>query len=73
MYSATAILNIKWKSTSHDPRKHLFINDSPLNKWLHAQLRNQRSYHGGLKVELGSGMAFWWRKLLGAKMDESRP
>lgn len=61
------------ESTSQDPRKHLLINDSPLNKWLHAQLRNQRSYHGGLKIELGSGMAFWWQKTPGSNTDESRP
>lgn len=74
MYSATAILNSKWKARqSHDPRKHLLINDSPLNKWLHAQLRNQRSYHGGLKRELGSGMAFWWQETSGSNTDESRP
>jgi hypothetical protein len=61
------------ESTSHDPRKHLLINDGSLNKWLHAQLRNQRSYHGGLKIELGSGMAFWWQKTFGNDISEGWP
>lgn len=73
LYSATAILNIKWKAHHMTRKKHLLNNDSLLNKRLHAQLRNQRSYHGGLERELGSGMAFWWQKISGSNMMDVGP